>query len=102
MQDTNKHLRQSIELNLSLCENGGDGIPQEGVEARLCPSVREGWLIKELTEDEYGEVEKGWESFEKKHDTGGELSVIRLRYFARLAYFFGYHCAKHGKDPTDI
>jgi len=48
------------------------------------------------------EVEKGWESFDARHKTGEELSVIKLRYFARLAYFFGYHCGKHGKDPTDI
>jgi len=53
-----------------------------------------------LTDEELRLVDEGYSAFSKRHDPEGDESVWRLRYFVRLAYFFGYINGKKGHDPS--
>jgi len=37
----------------------------------------------------------GWELFDEQHDASSELSIMKMRYFVRMAYFHGYIYGKN-------
>ena len=100
MQNTDKHLRQSIERYDGEREDGGKNNANEEKEARICSLDRKRYAIPELTDAELGQVEKGYDQFAKRHDVAGDESIIRMRYFVRIAYLFGFINGKRGKDPS--
>ena len=55
-----------------------------------------------MTDAELEQLEVGYGDFSKKHDPEGEFSIWKLKYFVRLAYFFGYVNGKKGKDPSNV
>ena len=61
---------------------------------------RKAYGIPELSDAELQQAADGYEKFDKRHDVAGEWSSIRLLYFVKLAYFFGYINGKKGEDPS--
>ena len=55
-----------------------------------------------MTDAELKEVDDGYAAFSKRHGPEDEQSVWKLKYFVRLAYFFGYINGKKGKDPSNV
>ena len=55
-----------------------------------------------MTDEELQQAGDGYDKFSKRHDPEGEFSVWKLKYFVRLAYFFGYVNGKKGKDPSNV
>ena len=96
MQDIDKHLRQSIERNPSLCENGRECDTKEESKAWVRTIEREERLdIPDLTDDQLEDMNLGFELFDEQYDTSSELSVMKMRYFVRMAYFHGYIYGKN-------
>jgi len=48
-----------------------------------------------LTDEQLEDMNLGWELFDEQYDTSTELSVIKMRYFVRMAYFHGYTYGKN-------
>jgi hypothetical protein len=96
MQDINKHLRQGIERNSCVCKDGGVSVPKEEVKTWLCCTKGEAKLvIPELTDSELEDMNLGFKYFDEQYDTSSELSVMKMRYFVRMAYFHGYIYGKN-------
>ena len=96
MQDIDKHLRQSIERNSRFCEDGGECDTKEEGKAWIRSIEREERLdIPELTDEQLEDMNLGWELFDEQYDVSSELSVIKMRYFVRMAYFHGYTYGKN-------
>ena len=96
MQNTDKHLRQSTKRNSCVCKDGGECDTEEEGKAWIRSIEREeGLEIPELTDEQLEDMNLGWELFDEQYDASSELSVMKMRYFVRMAYFHGYIYGKN-------
>ena len=100
MQDPYKYIRQSPERHVGERKNGRGCRPCKEKETGLLSLTRKAYRIPELTDEELQDAADGYEKFSKRHDVDGDWSILRMRYFVRMAYFFGYITGRKGEDPS--